>query len=84
MTTELLQPIADAIAHEIARLEAEHKPPLGVTITIDRQTGTVTACGEGLQKWGPQQSFSATLDQAGLRHEIRPQSARIIVYPSTT
>ncbi|WP_194903960.1 hypothetical protein [Catenulispora rubra] len=84
MTPEPLQPIADAITHEVARFEAEYGMNLGVTVTIDVQAGTVTACGEGLKMWGPQQTLSRVLDRHGLRHDIRVQSARIIVYPSTT
>ena len=84
MTREPLQPIAAAIFYEIARFEATYGLQLRVTVTIDEEAGTVTARGEGLRMWGPQQSLSAALDRAGLRHDIYTQSATITVYPSTT
>ena len=84
MTREPLQPIADAITYEVARFEAEYGMDLRITVTIDEQAGTVTAHGEGLRMWGPQQTLSRVLDRHGLRHDVRVQSARIIVYPSTT
>jgi hypothetical protein len=84
VTPEPLRPIADAIAHEAARLEAAYGLDLGIDVTIDEQAGTVTARGEGLKKWGPRQTLSAALNRAGLRHDILMPSATIVVYPSTS
>jgi hypothetical protein len=82
VTSEPLQPIADAITHEAVRLEAAYGLPLGVVVTIDARAGTVTARGEGLRRPGPRQELAATLARSGLRHDIHVSSATITVYPS--
>ena len=84
MTSEPLQPIADAVAHEAIRLEAAYGLPLGVVVTVDERAGTVIATGEGLQRSGPCRELAATLARNGLRHDILMASATIIVYPSAT
>lgn len=83
MAPETLQSIADGIAGEVDRFEAEYGMNLGVEVTVDEQAGRVTARGDGLRKWGPQQVLVGALTRAGLRHDIFTQSATIVVYPST-
>lgn len=83
MAQEALQPIADAVAAEVARFEAEYGMDLGADVTVDEQAGSVSARGGGLRKWGPQQVIVGALTRAGLRHDIFMQSATIVVYPST-
>ena len=56
---------------------------LGVDVTVEEQAGSVSARGDGLRKWGPQQVIVGALTRAGLRHDIFIQSATIVVYPST-
>ncbi|MBS2545535.1 hypothetical protein KGQ19_01495 [Catenulispora sp. NL8] len=82
MTSEPLQPIADAITHEIVRLEAAYGLPLGVAVTIDPRAGTITAHGEGLRRSGPREELVATLTRNGLPHATLRSSATIVVYPS--
>lgn len=83
MAQDALQPIADAITDEVARFEAKYGMNLDVDVTVDEQAGSVTARGDGLRKWGPQQVIAGALTRAGLRHDIFMQSATIVVYPST-
>jgi hypothetical protein len=80
---ESLQSIADGIAGEVDRFEAEYGMDLGVVVTVDEQAGLVSARGDGLRKWGPQQVLLGALTRAGLRHDVYMQSATIVVYPST-
>lgn len=82
MTSEPLQPIADAITHEAMRLEAAYGLPLHVVVTIDAQAGTVTATGEGLRRHGPRQELAATLARNGLRYDVLASGGTIVVYPS--
>lgn len=84
MTSEPLQPIADAITYEAVRLEAAYGLPLEVTVTIDVLAGTVTARGEGLRRSGPRRELAAALARNGLRHDVHASSATIIVYPSAS
>lgn len=83
MAPESLQSIADGIAGEVDRFEAEYGMDLGVVVTVDEQSGLVSARGDGLRKWGPQQVLVGALTRAGLRHDVYMQSATIVVYPST-
>ncbi|MEY9889274.1 hypothetical protein ABIA31_002922 [Catenulispora sp. MAP5-51] len=82
MAQDSLHAIADGIAGEVDRFEAEYGMDLGVVVTVDEQTGSVTARGDGLRKWGPQQVLVGALSRAGLRHDVYMQSATIVVYPS--
>ena len=82
MTSEPLQPIADAITHEAVRLEVAYGLPLDVVVTIDALAGRVVARGEGLRRRGPRQELAATLARNGLRHEVLAAAAMIVVYPS--
>jgi hypothetical protein len=82
VTSEPLQPIADAITHEAVRLQVAYGLPLDVVVTIDAEAGTVVATGEGLRRRGPRQELVATLTRNGLRHEVLAASATIVVYPS--
>jgi hypothetical protein len=84
VTSEPLQPIADAITHEAVRLEVAFGLRLGVVVTIDEEAGTVTATGEGLLDPGPRRELAATLTRNGLSHDVLGTSAMIIVYPSAT
>ena len=81
MAHEALQPIADGIADEVARFEAEYGMDLGVEVSVDEQAGSVTARGDGLRKWGPRQVIAGALTRAGLRHDVLMPSATIVVYP---
>ncbi|MEY9935644.1 membrane protein implicated in regulation of membrane protease activity [Catenulispora sp. GP43] len=83
MTPDSLQSIADGIAGEVDRFETEYGMDLGVVVTVDEQAGTVTARGDGLRTWGPQQVLVGALTRARLRHDVYMQSATIVVYPST-
>lgn len=83
MAPESLQSIADGIASEVDRFEADYGMDLGIVVTVNEQAGLVSARGDGLRKWGPQQVLVGALTRAGLRHDIYMQSATIVVYPST-
>jgi hypothetical protein len=84
VTSEPLQPIADAITHEAVRLEVAYGLPLDVVVRIDAQAGTVVATGEGLRRRGLCQELAATLTRNGLRHDVLMASATIVVYPSAS
>ena len=80
---ETLQPIADGIADEVARFEAEYGMDLGIEVSVDEQAGSMRARSDGLRKWGPRQVIAGAVTRAGLRHDVLMPSATIVVYPST-
>lgn len=88
MAPEQLQPLTDAISHEVSRLTAEYHLKYGMeldlAVSIDGAAGTVCVRGQALASWGPRQMLSARLDRAGLRHDTFVQSRTVVIYPSAT